>query len=232
MFETTTREEVLRVRREGLRWLSTGWSGGFSDASAAYCVFVPEGWDCEDLHAYVAGRRRDAGFDAEGPTLLTAVHAEHVRGARLGSVEVYATAGVSNPAALPMDPSQSSGGSQLEDGYGRVGTVNLVVGTRRSLGDAALANLLTVASEAKAATLLSKTGVPGTTTDAVVVACDTEGEPAEFTGSATRVGSATRACVRDAVQASLRARYPDGDVPVDDAEYGVSTDQRAEVFRA
>ena len=66
----------------------------------------------------------------------------------------------------------------------------------------------------------------------MVVADDPDGEPAEFSGSATAVGAAARACVRDAVRASLRSRYPDGDTPgpAADVEHGVATDERAEVF--
>jgi len=80
--------------------------------------------------------------------------------------------------------------------------------------------------------LLATAGVPGTTSDAVVVGDDPTGEPAAFSGSATPVGAAARVCVRDAVRASLRSRYPDGDLPgpAADAEHGVVADERAEVF--
>lgn len=249
MFEATVREGVLRVRREGTRWLSSGWNGGFREAPVAYNVSVPEGWERTDLGSYVARRRRRAGFEADGPALLTALDLDHARGARAGPVEAVATAGISNPAALPMPALRSAGeagddavatagrrdsGDGDDPGRGAdAGTVNLVVGTERSLDDAALANLLAVVAEAKAATLLATTGVPGTTTDAVVVGSDPTGDPAAFTGSATDVGAAARACVRDAVRASLRSRYPDDGFPdsVSDAKYGVSTTRRADIFR-
>jgi len=235
MFESTVREDVLCVRREGTRWLSSGWNGGVRSTDAAYNVSVPDGWERTDLDAYVAARRRRAGFDAPGPALLTGVDLGHARGARRGPVEAVATAGLSNPAALPVPPDGSTTSGESEAGGSRVdaGTVNLIVGTTRSLDDGALANLLAVVAEAKAATLLAVTGFPGTTTDAAIVACDPSGDPADFTGSATPVGAAARACVRDALRASLRSRYPDGEFPasVDDAEYGVSTDRRAAVFQ-
>jgi len=60
--------------------------------------------------------------------------------------------------------------------------------------------------------------VPGTTSDAVVVASDPDGDPATFSGSATRVGAATRACVREAVDAALDARY--GTADGDDVGHG------------
>ena len=254
--ESRVADGVLELRRPETRWLSTGWAGGFADAPAAYNVSVPEGWERTDLDAYVAERVGDAGFERPpaGPALLTGVDMRHARAARAGPVTVVATAGVSNPAALPTeherpvgveadavagtepvgDPAARSDGSDATDTVGR-GTVNVLLWTARRLDDGALANLVAVAAEAKATTLLAATGFPGTTTDAVVVGSARDGEPAPFSGSATEVGSAARACVRDAVRASLDARYAAGDRPlpdsVADAEYGVVTDREAEVFR-
>lgn len=222
VFDATVRDGVCRLARPGTRWLSTGHAGGESRAPAAYNCTVPEGWTRTDLDAYVAERLGAADFSADGPALLTGVDQRHARRARLGPVEAVATAGVSNPAPLPVDAAARTDGGQ------HAGTVNVVVGTTRSLAPGALPNLLTVAAEAKAATLLELVGIPGTTTDAVVAACDPTGDPARFSGSATAVGGAARACVRDAVAASLRSRHPDGEYA---AESGVVTDERATVSR-
>ena len=228
MFEYERTKRQLAVHRPGTRWLSNGFDGGFSTTDAAYNLTVPEGFDRTDLAAYVAER-----LDGRppGPTLLTGVHQTHARAARLGSVEAVTTAGVSNPAALPMDDDARMD-SDVDDGEPwRPGTVNVFVGTTRALGDGALAGLLATAVEAKAATLLDRAGVPGTTSDAVVVGCDPTGEPSAFAGSATAVGSAARACVREAVAASLDSRY-DGESPpgVDAAPYGVTTSRRPPTF--
>ncbi|WP_338742491.1 adenosylcobinamide amidohydrolase [Haloplanus salilacus] len=235
MFDAEVRAGVCRLGRPDTRWLSTGADGGVSVAPAAYNCTVPEGWARTDLDAYVADRLAEAGFDPEarGPALLTGVDQRHARRARLDPVEAVVTAGVSNPAALPVDREWTTvdgGGDDRDEGTTHAGTVNVVVGTTRALAPGALANLLTVAAEAKAATLLALTGVPGTTTDAVVAACDPAGEPARFSGSATDVGGAARACVRDALVASLESRY--GDATVDAAAdaragAGVVTDERA-----
>lgn len=280
VFETTVREGVLVLARPDTDWLATGWGGGRRRADAVYSVTVPEGWDRRDLGSYVAGRLRTAGFEADAaaierdrsartadggpdrtgatapprdgtpPILLTGVDTAHARGARCGPVVAVATAGVSNPAALPMDPGgdalSAATATAVDDADGGdgdpdagetpdcAGTVNLVVATTRALAPGALANLLPVAAEAKAATLLAATGVPGTTTDAVVVGCDPAGERAAYSGSATPVGAATRACVREAVGASLDSRYgsTDATVPtsVADADHGVTTSVRAAVF--
>ncbi|MGB9957513.1 adenosylcobinamide amidohydrolase [Haloferax prahovense] len=239
MFEATRRDGVCRLRRPDTRWLSTGYAGGESRADAAFNVTVPEGWPETDLDAYVERRLSAAGFDERGPTLLTGVGQEHARRARFGPVEVVATAGVSNPAELPIDgePSEWGGESAAPDAAAggddgdRVGTVNVFVGTTRSLEPGALANLVAVAAEAKAATLLARCGAPGTTTDAVVAACDPTGDPVTFSGSATEVGNAARVCVRDAVLASLDSRYDDESIPrgVGEASYGVVADDRATV---
>jgi adenosylcobinamide hydrolase len=230
MFETTISDDVLGLHRPGTRWLSTGWDGGFERAEAAYNVTVPEGWERTDVGTYINERRDRAGFTASGPTLLTGVEMHHARGARLGSVVAYATVGLSNPAALPMEPTGTK--ERRSDGPFSVGTVNLVVGTTRCLNEAALATLLGVVVEAKAATLLAESNFPGTTTDAVIVGSDERGETTTFAGSATAIGTAARACVREAVRASFRSRYAEREVPhsVADAEHGIVTDQRAEVF--
>ncbi|QLH81657.1 adenosylcobinamide amidohydrolase [Halosimplex pelagicum] len=243
MFESRVSAGVLCVRSPDTRWLSTGFSGGYQRADAAYNCTVPEGFDRTDLSAYVAERRERAGFSEAGPAMLTGVDLRHARRARLDGVEVVATAGVSNPARLSMDDRRATAGSDsagapAEDADGdeppRPGTVNLVVGTTRALEEGVLATLLATAVEAKTATLLAETGFTGTTSDAVVVGSDPSGEPAAFAGSATPVGRAARVCVRDAVRASLAARYggEGGDAIPDSvaaAEYGVRSGGRATV---
>ncbi|MEY7851316.1 adenosylcobinamide amidohydrolase [Natrarchaeobius sp. A-rgal3] len=240
-YPAVRRDGVLRVGRPGTEWLSSGWNGGRRHTDCVYNVSVPDGWSRTDLEVYAGERLERAGFErenGESPVLFTGVDLEHARGAQCGSVTAYATAGLSNPAQLPME----AAGRSLPDESDRsdertrpgTGTVNLVVGTTRALAPGALANLLAVAVEAKATTLLTETGFPGTTTDAVVVGHDPSGEPTPFSGSGTRVGAATRACVREAVRASLRSRYGgDAEIPgsVDDATYGTSTDASATVFR-
>jgi len=236
MFEPTVREDILRVAAPGARWLQTGLQGGFRDADAAYNVTVPDGFDRTDLEDYAAERRARVGFHGPGPTLLTGVDQTHARGARDGPVVAYATVGLSNPAALPVranrrESTQNSNAGE-SDPPSMDGTVNLLLGTTRALADGALAELLATAVEAKAATLLALTGVPGTTSDAVAVACDPTGDTAPFAGSATPIGSAARACVRESVRAALRSRYPDGDYPSgpDNADHGVRTTRAADVF--
>lgn len=232
MFEAVTRDGVCQCRRVGARWLGTGPVGGYRRADAVYNVTVPEGFDRTDLGTYVEERRRDADFTLEGPGLLTGVDVAHARCARSEPVTALATVGLSNPAALPLEKGTHEGNKRGETMAWRPGTVNLVVGTDRALADGPLAELLATCVEAKAATLSKLVGVPGTTSDAAFVGTKLDGDTAEFAGSATAVGSAARACVRDAVRASFEARYAEAEPPasVADARHGVVTDRETSVF--
>lgn len=239
MVETAIREEVLQVLAPGATWLSTGWDGGYHRADAAYNISVPTGWDRKDLSAYVRERLTAARFDVEGPALLTGVDLAHAVGARLEPVTVVATVGLTNPASLPMDPEGPPTSAAVgidssfeDDAMLDPGTVNLIVVTDRALDRAGLATLLGAVFEAKAATLQQLTGFTGTTSDAVVVGTDPDGEPSPFAGSATVVGNAARAGVREAVCEGIRARDADTTIPesVADADAGIRTDSRAEVF--
>ena len=235
MFETTRRDGIVQTRCEGARWLSTAWDGGYREADAVYNVSVPTGFDRTDLDAYRDERLSEVGFPS-GPTLLTGVEMSHARCATSGPVTVLATAGLSNPAVLPVADSGDVG-EQDHDAADRTdraapwrpGTVNLVVGVDRALADGGLATLLGTVVEAKAATLLAVSDAPGTTSDAVLVGADPAAERATFAGSATEVGAAARACVRDAVLASLDARYDDGPPTFEAAQYGVVTDRQTDV---
>ncbi|MFC6975480.1 adenosylcobinamide amidohydrolase [Halomicroarcula sp. GCM10025709] len=231
-FETTVREGICQLRRPDTRWLSTAWDGGYERADAGYNVTVPTGFDRTDLDSYRAERLGAAGVPV-GPTLLTGVRMDNARRARDGPVTVVATAGLSNPAVLPVDGdgATSGTGDGADTAAWRPGTVNLLVGVERALGDGALATLLATAVEAKAATLRALAGVPGTTSDAVLVGTAPDCERAAFAGSATPVGAATRACVRDAVAASIDSHYDDGPPAPATTDYGVVTDRQTDVDR-
>ena len=233
MSEVERGAECCRLHVDGGRWLSTGHRGGYRTADAATNLTVPTGFDRTDLETYVTDRLAEAGFGTDGPALLTGVEMRHARAATLGSVTVLATVGLTNPAALPISFDGETDRSLDGNDRQRPGTVNLLVGTDRALPDGTLASLLATAVEAKAATLQAATGFTGTTSDAIAVGCDPSGDPAAFAGSATAVGSATRACVRDALLAGIESRYDASDIPdsVADADHGVVTDRSASVFR-
>jgi len=259
VFDATVSDGVCRLQRPDTRFLSTGFDGGEVVADAAYNVTVPEGWPEQPLQPYVERRLADAGFGGGSgtespPVLLTGVDQRHAHRARHGSVEAVATAGLSNPAQLPVEDAAvdaatvdgansahegdaadgaAAGAPTTRDGN-QIGTVNVFVGTTRSLAPGALPNLVAVAAEAKATTLLATTGFPGSTSDAVVVGSDPDGAAASFSGAATAVGASARACVRDATISALESRYGDDldatlPASVTEAEHGVVTDEAATV---
>lgn len=254
-------DDRLTVAWPGARWLSNGVGGGYRAAAAAHNLTVPEGFDRTDLEAYVAERlgdrppgptlltgvsQRHARGARRGPVAVVAtaglsnpavlpedgdghhdVEAQH-------DVDAHDDGEARNDGGARKDgEARDDGGARgtVASGGPGPGTVNLLVTADRALEDGALAGLLATATEAKAATLLDVAGVPGTTTDAVVVGCDPDGDAAAFAGSATPVGAAARACVRKAVRASLASRYGDDGPPEPvDAEHGVVTDTGVGTF--
>ncbi len=231
MFDTTIRDGVLQARAPDARWLLTGWSGGYRDADAVYNVSVPKGWDRTDLETYATERCKSAGFEVPGPALLTGVDMTHAAGATLDGVRVVATVGLSNPAALPLEPDGTEPEGLVGD-HEAIGTINLLVGTDRALADGPLGTLLAAAVEAKTATVSQLTGFTGTTSDAVAVGTDPTGPQTTFAGSATQVGDATRAAVRAAIRGSFESRFADTEPPasVDTAEAGIVTSRQASRF--
>jgi adenosylcobinamide hydrolase len=230
MFAYERTDDRLTLRRPDTRWLSNGFDGGYATAAAAHNLTVEEGFDRTDLAAYAAER---LGSRPVGPTLLTGVRQTNARGARLGPIEAVVTAGLSNPAVLPVEASDAprSATSAVADSGVEPGTVNVLVGSSEPLTDGGLAGLLGTIVEAKTATLLELTGCTGTTSDAVVVGCPDGAGGAAFAGSATEIGNAARVCVRDAVAAALDARYGDDPPPAPrDAPYGIVTSGSATVF--
>lgn len=234
LFEPTVRSNVLQLRSPELTWLSTGANGGNWRTTAAYNITVPDGWDETNLAAYTDRRRTTAGFDQPGPTLLTGVDQHHAHRAVLDPVEVVVTAGLSNPTTLPPVESTTTAATAVEtNDDSHAGTINIIAGTTRQLPTGARANLIAVVTEAKTTTLNRLTGFSGTTSDAVLVGSDPTGTPARFSGAATPVGRAARACVREALTAALDSRYETDPIPesVETAAYGCATTVESTVSR-
>ncbi len=227
MFEYERTEDRLTLRRPGTRWLSNGVESGIVTADAAHNLTVPEGFDRTDLTAYATER---LGETPAGPTLFTGVSQSHARGARAGPIEAVVTAGVSNPAILPIGEPPTSTTSHDRTERSGPGTVNVFVGADRALSDGGLIELSATAVEAKTATLLERVGCTGTTSDAIAVGGTSDGDPATFAGSATELGNATRICVRDAIVAALDARYEGSPPAPEEAAHGTVTAGSATVF--
>lgn len=218
MFNVTPNKGVLQLAYPRSEWVSSGWDGGFTTADAAYNISVPTNWEHTDLDTYAENRRNKSGFSSPGPTLFTGVSVQHAYAATVTDVTVIATAGLSNPTTIPEDTDVSP---SSEDGQ-PAGTVNLLIAVDQHLSEHALLEILSGAVEAKTLTLYRETGIPSTTTDAVIAGCSSHGPQNQFAGSATELGAATRICTRDAILASLQSHYPDQEYPtsMEDAAYG------------
>lgn len=221
MFETAHSDGVLQLARQHTKWISSGWNGGITTAHSAYNISVPEPWERTDLETYAENRRDQAGFSTPGPALFTAVSLDHAYCATDASVTAIATAGLSNPTVYRTTPSEPATNTSSRE---TPGTVNLLLGIERTLPDHCLIEVLCGAIEAKTLTLYRETGIPSTTTDAIIAGSAPTGEQSQFAGSATALGQSVRCCTRDAILASLHSRYPEQQYPRDktSTDYGIT----------
>lgn len=166
---------------------SAPWHGGFVRARAIANVHVPKSYDEAVPTFFRRFERRTGERSLVG--LLTAVdlRAVAVRRSRYGVAIV--TAGVSNAA--------------------QVGTINVILVVAGRATSSGLVEAVKVVTEAKTAALrrLDVRAGPdpatGTTTDAVVIACEGRGPRWEYCGGATARGRAFGAMVSSAVVESL-----------------------------
>lgn len=137
------------------------------------------------------------GLAGRGVGMLTAADVRRHTTAFDGDVEVNATVGLGHP--LQAAASETGHPADL------VGTINLVVLVPRRLSDAALVNAVATATEAKAQALHDLgLAATGTATDAVCIACPSDGEPASFGGPRSHWGSRVARAVHSAVLAGGR----------------------------
>lgn len=178
---------------------TTVLGGGLGERTWIVNAEVDLDYDRADPAAHVAEIAAQLGLeDDRGIGFLTAARVLDVTSAVDGGVTCDATVGISVPtwAAAP-----DGAWSRWEPG-----TINLVCWVPAPLGDAALANALVTATEAKTQALF-EAGVPGTGTasDAVAVCCPPGGtEP--YGGPRSVWGARLARAVHQAVAAGT-ARY-------------------------
>lgn len=148
---------------------TTVLGGGIGERAWIVNAHVTLDYDHDDPSAHAAGIAVDLGLGGlDGVGFLTAARVGDVASAADGGVTCDATVGISVPtwAAAP------------DGDWSRwaPGTINLVCWVPAALSDAALANALVTATEAKVQALLDA-GVPGTGTasDAVAICCPSGG---------------------------------------------------------
>lgn len=173
--------------RGAFRAASTGPGGGFARVTTIFNHAVPKNFDPADVSRYMGGIVTEQGFSNEYFGLLTAVPMRNLCILQYDFITVFVTAGVTNRNPDPPH------------------TINVVVSSREGMADAALLETIITVTEAKAEALRSMGhAFTGTTTDAVVVACEGDAPLHEFAGTLTEVGRRVYAAVLFGVQEALK----------------------------
>lgn len=194
--------------------------GGFSEINRAVNLKVqanPEGSPADESRVWDPPEKTIGdfaeGMNWKGPIagMLTSALMESFRFSikeeGWGGVYCVLTAGLSNARAAgdPGDFHPEIKGEKLP-----TGTINLLVGTNASLSDAALAEAIMIATEAKAS-VLSRYGVTsrltgsvatGTGTDSILIASG-QGPDAAFCGKHTKIGQLIGETVIEALSSSV-----------------------------
>lgn len=186
--------------RGGFRAASTGIDGGVRAVSTLLNHTVPRDFDHADPHRYLGRLVSAEGFGSDFFGLLTAVGMKSLCILHYDFITAFVTAGVSNP---------NPGGP---------GTINIIVYSSQPLAESAMLTLIMTATEAKSKAL-AELGRPftGTTTDAVIVAWEGEGQEHEYAGTLTEAGSRCYEAVRFGVREALRRH--EGEVVRDEPSF-------------
>lgn len=196
------RDDTLFLRGR-FRAASTGINGGIADVTTVLNHTVPHDFnDDPSRHLDLLAARH--GLFNEYFGLLTAVGMHHLCVLQYDFITVFITAGVTNPTPPPAPH-----------------TINIIVYSREGMGDAALLETIITATGAKAQALHDLGyNFPGTTTDAVAVACGRDAPRAHtYAGTLTEAGRRVHAAVLHGVPEAL-ARH-EGDVRRSDPSFFV-----------
>jgi adenosylcobinamide hydrolase len=180
------RESTLFIRGS-MKAASTGIHGGIRPVSTIFNHTVPKQFDHREPISYLTAIADRHGFSHEFFGLLTAVDMSSLCIFHYDFLTTFVTAGVSNPN--PEGPN----------------TINIIVHSREALSEGAMLETIVTATEAKAKALREMGyDFTGTTTDAVVVAHEGEGDAHSYAGTLTEVGRRVYESVRVGVREALR----------------------------
>lgn len=189
-----------------LRVASTApYGGGVRKVHHILSLKVDESLECQQPERFARARATEIGLDQPFVGLLTGVSLERakvaVRQASDMAVIAIVSAGGRNLCAAGLSPVWNAP---------QCGTINTIAIVDARLSDAALLNLLAVATEAKGLALrergvLTEEGFPatGTSTDAVIVACTGNGRRHQYGGPVTLPGHLIGTTVLAAIRAAL-----------------------------
>ena len=152
-----------------------------------------------DLDRHGAELAEVAGLAGDGVVMFTAAQVRGMQRAEDGGVRVVATVGLTHPT-WAADASDAPVASQP-------GTINIVALLPVRLTEAALLNALCTVTEAKAQALLGA-GVPGTGTasDAVTIACPSDGPAEPFAGPRSVWGARLARAAHESISAGAAVR--------------------------
>ena len=183
------RGDTLLIRGR-FRAASTGVNGGIADVTTVLNHSVPHNF-CDEPRRHLELLAARNGIFREYFGLLTAVPMHNLCVLQYDFVTVFITAGVTNPTP-PADD-------------GAPHTINIIAHSREGIRDAALLEMIITVTGAKAQALHDLGyDFSGTTTDAVVAACDRDAPDAHtYAGTLTEVGRRVHAAVLHGVPEAL-----------------------------
>lgn len=194
---------AIRLPRRMRTLASTILNGGVGETDSVLMLQVSLHYDHEDPVRQLRSLLPRLDLPPDAVCFMTAAELDKAFCAREveqnGSQAVaLVSAGISN--------SIRAGESSREGSvpHRQVGTINVMVVTDEPLDDCALANAVMTVTEAKAAALQDH-HIPGTgtTSDAVLIACPTEGKRCQWAGSGSDHGIAMAVAVRSALGESI-----------------------------
>ncbi|MGZ4905119.1 MAG: adenosylcobinamide amidohydrolase [Halobacteriota archaeon] len=191
-YEVLDRVLVLKGNFEAL---SSGVDGGRRAVKNILNIQVPHDFSHDDPKSYIAGIAASLALKRGYLALLTAVEMKNIRILSDACVTVFVTAGLTNPSSF--------------------GTINIIIISSETLSEGAIAGTIITGTEAKTRALIDKgLEFTGTTSDAVIVAYENngEGEPILYSGPATPFGNRVAKLVRLGVKEALKAHYGSDDV--------------------
>ena len=191
-YEILDRVLVIKGNFEAL---SSGVNGGRRAVNNILNIQVPHDFSHDDPKSYIEGVTASMTLEEDCLALLTAVEMKNVRILSDGCVTVFVTAGLTNPSPF--------------------GTINIIIISSETLSEGAIAGTIITATEAKTRALIDKgLEFTGTTSDAVIVAYENNGEdePILYSGPATPFGNRVAKLVRLGVKEALKAHYGSDDV--------------------
>jgi len=180
--------------------VSTGLNGGRERVNYLFNKQVPRTFNPPSPQEFIKEEALKLGIEETYFGLLTAVNIEYLQVIEDDYLTAFITAGVSN-------------GSEFR---AEVGTINIILISKKGLSETALLGAIITATEAKGLALLEK-GYTflGTNTDAVIVAYETgptsgfeneKNKEIPYAGSSTEFGKKITEAVIKGVKAGLKLR--------------------------